>query len=142
MYPTAILSCPAALVSRHSVDSYGVSPCTMSQVTHAFYRKHEPRSLLLTSIALATFPTVLHLMSASPSNLRSYLICCGTYYATLVLSIVVYRLSPVHPLSNYPGPVLCKLSKFWLMWITSQGKLHVYIQRLHAEYGPIVRTGR
>lgn len=94
-------------------------------------------------MVLATIPFVLHATFATAlSHLWLYFLTCGTYYATLALSIVVYRLSPWHPLSGYPGPILCKLSKFWLMWIASTGKLHIYVQRLHDEYGPIVRTGK
>ena len=82
-----------------------------------------------------TFATAL-------SNLQHYFLTCGVYYVTLALSIILYRLSPVHPLSGYPGPILCKLSKLSLMWVASTGKLHVYIRQLHDEYGPIVRTGQ
>ncbi|KAJ6490793.1 cytochrome P450 [Mycena vitilis] len=33
------------------------------------------------------------------------------------------------------------VSKLWLAYIASQGKLHVYIKHLHDKYGPIVRVG-
>ena len=35
----------------------------------------------------------------------------GTYFATLIGSIVVYRVSPFHPLAEYPGLFITKISK-------------------------------
>ncbi|KAL0954589.1 hypothetical protein HGRIS_003549 [Hohenbuehelia grisea] len=64
------------------------------------------------------------------------------YVMTLVLSVSTYRLSPFHPLAQYPGPVLCKLSKLWMMYISSQGKQHIYYQALHRRYGDVVRIGK
>lgn len=63
------------------------------------------------------------------------------YTTTLLTSIVVYRLSPIHPLARYPGPIPLKVSKFWLVWIVKQGKQHLYIQDLHEKYGDVVRIG-
>lgn len=63
------------------------------------------------------------------------------YYAVLVLSIVLYRISPFHPLAKYPGPLMGKISKFWGLWIMANGKQHVYIKKLHEKYGMYVRVG-
>lgn len=63
------------------------------------------------------------------------------FYASLLASIVTYRLSPFHPLYKYPGPVLCRISKFWGAWIALKGETHRYTKALHDQYGPIVRTG-
>ncbi|KAJ7755797.1 cytochrome P450 [Mycena metata] len=81
--------------------------------------------------------SALNSLNIFVSGLRSYLLYCST----LVLSVLAYRLSPFHPLAKYPGPVACKTSKLWLTWITSRGKLHVYLKGLHDEYGSIVRIG-
>ena len=53
----------------------------------------------------------------------------------------IYRLSPFHPLAKYPGPVLAKLSMFWLSWVSIKGARHVKIREVHAQYGEIVRIG-
>lgn len=37
------------------------------------------------------------------------------FHTTLISSIVLYRLSPFHPLAKYPGPVLAKISKLWFV---------------------------
>ncbi|PAV19188.1 cytochrome P450 [Pyrrhoderma noxium] len=53
----------------------------------------------------------------------------------------VYRLSPLHPLSSYPGPVLARVSKIWGALHASKGKDHLLFKRMHDKYGPYVRTG-
>lgn len=45
-------------------------------------------------------------------------------------------------MAKYPGPLLCKLSKFRLAWLFHQGKVHLYLKKLHDKYGPIVRIGK
>jgi hypothetical protein len=37
------------------------------------------------------------------------------YFVTLIGSIATYRVSAFHPLSEYPGPVIAKLSKLWMV---------------------------
>ena len=63
------------------------------------------------------------------------------FYCSLVLSIVLYRLSPLHPLASYPGPLLLKVSKFVGMYHAASGKQHILFKSLHDKYGPFVRTG-
>jgi hypothetical protein len=63
-------------------------------------------------------------------------------YATLFSSIVLYRLSPFHPLARYPGPVLAKCTKLWAVYQVSTGKMHLVFSDLHEKYGSVVRTGR
>ncbi|KAJ7266574.1 cytochrome P450 [Mycena rebaudengoi] len=87
--------------------------------------------------ALTFFP----IMQTSTSVLARLFISYTLYYSGLLLSIGTYRISPAHSLSKYRGPLICKISKLWLVYISSQGKLHLYIQALHAEYGDIVRIG-
>ncbi|KAG7094273.1 hypothetical protein E1B28_007877 [Marasmius oreades] len=64
-----------------------------------------------------------------------------TCYASLLISIVLYRLSSFHPLARHPGPLLAKCTKFWGVYQASTGKLHVKYLELHRHYGPVVRTG-
>ena len=37
------------------------------------------------------------------------------YFVTLIGSIAAYRVSAFHPLSEYPGPIIAKLSKLWMV---------------------------
>lgn len=64
-----------------------------------------------------------------------------SYYTLIIAYMFIYRLSPFHPLAKYPGPVLAKLSMFWLSWISIQGARHVKVREVHAQYGEIVRIG-
>ncbi|KAF8989679.1 cytochrome P450 [Cyathus striatus] len=65
-------------------------------------------------------------------------LCCLLFY--LVSSTLAYRLSPLHPLYKYPGPILAKCTKFWGIYQTYTGKAHVTILSLHRKYGSVVRT--
>ncbi|KAJ6583187.1 cytochrome P450 [Mycena sp. CBHHK59/15] len=65
--------------------------------------------------------------------------CC--FICSLCLSIVLYRLSPLHPLYHVPGPVLWRISKLTGMWISFTGHQHLYHKRAHDRYGPVIRTG-
>ncbi|KAE9400701.1 cytochrome P450 [Gymnopus androsaceus JB14] len=63
------------------------------------------------------------------------------FYASLLSSIVLYRLSPLHPLAKVPGPRLHKISKLWSVWICWKGRQHTEFKAMHDKYGPVVRTG-
>ncbi|KAI1141441.1 cytochrome P450 [Hypoxylon sp. FL0543] len=73
-----------------------------------------------------------------------YLVTCfaTTIGALLVyrLSIILYQLSPFHPLSHIPGPILARtyLAEFYYDFIL-YGRYTKKIQEMHNEYGPIVR---
>ena len=53
--------------------------------------------------------------------------------------IVLYNISPFHPLASYPGPLLWRATR--LTWIVALqcGKLHQDLQAFHDRYGPVVR---
>jgi hypothetical protein len=63
------------------------------------------------------------------------------YATTLLGTIVAYRLSPFHPLADYPGPILARISRFWAAATFLTQKQHVVSLELFKEYGPVVRTG-
>lgn len=64
------------------------------------------------------------------------------FFVTLASSVTLYRISPFHPLTRYPGPLLAKVSKLWHIWKSWDGKQHLYIQALHNKYGDIIRIGK
>ena len=41
------------------------------------------------------------------------------YIISLVSSITIYRLSPFHPLSGFPGPWMLRVTKFNSAWVYS-----------------------
>ena len=69
------------------------------------------------------------------------LVTFATYYGVLSTSILIYRLSPWHPLARYPGPLLARTTKWWLVAKSIFGKQHLTIHALHERYGDIVRIG-
>lgn len=57
------------------------------------------------------------------------------------MSVIVYRLSPFHPLAGYPGPAVGKITRFWALYIAQSGNQHRYHRALFEQYGDTVRTG-
>ena len=95
---------------------------------------------------LIVFPT-LSLTASSyidnvPPTLFSVLANFAFYYLCLSVSILAYRLSPLHPLYAFPGPRLARVSKLYGVWASATGKQHRILKRLHDKYGPVVRTGK
>lgn len=115
------------------------------QIVHAIYKRHEiqPSSYLPTTLLLLAPPSIStvfyhqNLQSMWFSILASF----STFYIVLASSIVAYRLSPMHPLYQYPGPIVAKISKFWMVRIAATGKMNEYVKNLHDRYGPYVRIG-
>ena len=75
--------------------------------------------------------------STSTASLFSFSI----FYLVLLVNIILYRLSPWHPLAKYPGPIVARVSKLWGAIIMAKGKNHENFKRLHDKYGPYVRIG-
>jgi hypothetical protein len=82
--------------------------------------------------------TVLYLPHVN-SPISAALNVFGIFWSTLITSILVYRASPWHPLAKYPGPLICKLTEFYLAFLSLRGKKHLYYSQLHKKYG--VRIG-
>ncbi|KAH8108260.1 high nitrogen upregulated cytochrome P450 monooxygenase 2 [Phellopilus nigrolimitatus] len=96
-------------------------------IVHAIYKRYDidTRHLFVNILLLISCPY------SSCALLHHFFVL---FYLALATSIVVYRLSPWHPLARYPGPLFAKVSKFW-------DCNHVYHKQLHDRYGPYVRTG-
>ena len=72
----------------------------------------------------------------------AYIPLAFTTYGGFLLSFTLsYRLSPLHPLAKYPGPVIAKTSKWWAAYLGRKGNFHRYCKNLHDRYGDIVRVG-
>ena len=74
--------------------------------------------------------------------LYSLVLAYGAYWALLVTFTTVYRLSPFHPLSSYPGPVITRVTRLWTAYMMVTGNLHRFIHELHERYGDVVRVGK
>ncbi|KAI0699707.1 cytochrome P450 [Cytidiella melzeri] len=134
-------STPRALWLSSNLDATTVL-VVAALCTHAIFKKWEPMYIPTVLGLLLGFPAALvsilqYRLDTPQSVPRSFLL----FWSTLLLSIVLYRLSPIHPLARYPGPIQAKVSKLWMAWVASSGKQHLYIQRLHDVYGDVVRIG-
>ncbi|KAF7330387.1 Cytochrome P450 [Mycena venus] len=107
---------------------------------HAYCHVYEPQSahggLAFVLLTPAFFLFFGHVTPTLFSVLTSY---CY-FICSLCVSIVLYRLSPLHPLYHVPGPPLWRVSKIIGLWMSWTGHQHHYIKRAHDKYGPIVRT--
>ncbi|KAJ7638131.1 cytochrome P450 [Mycena rosella] len=110
---------------------------------HLIFNRLEPRSLLHLVLLLAVPPSVLTvLVLPHTSGLSSAVpLTFALYISSLGTSVVLYRLSPFHPLAKYPGPMLCKVSKLWFAGVAMKGKQHLYYSELHQRFGDVVRIG-
>ncbi|KAL5534887.1 hypothetical protein ACEPAF_2977 [Sanghuangporus sanghuang] len=113
---------------------------------HAIYRHLEldtsarfAQVLLL--VVAPSFPAAVSLQHFEVSPAFAVLAMFALFYLSLTASVILYRLSPWHPLAKYPGPLFAKISKFWVAYRTSKGKLHIDFKSLHEQYGPYVRVG-
>ncbi|TBU40615.1 cytochrome P450 [Dichomitus squalens] len=59
----------------------------------------------------------------------------------LILSTLIYRLSPVHPLCKFPGPLWRRISMIGPAYSATNGRIPQDVRSLHDQYGDIVRTG-
>jgi hypothetical protein len=66
-------------------------------------------------------PSIVRAGSVALVSLTSFLVALSS-------SIAIYRLGPWHPLANYPGPTLAKLSKWWMFRWAAQGRRHLKLQ--------------
>ncbi|RPD52781.1 cytochrome P450 [Lentinus tigrinus ALCF2SS1-7] len=128
----------------------GVSPSkavavavSLGLVAHQIFRRYETYNIIVHAALLFGPPTLLtaFTLPSEWSLLYGAFVLFSTYLATLAASIVIYRLSPLHPLARYPGPIGCKISKLYLGAICIPGYQHKYIQALHNRYGDVVRIG-
>jgi cytochrome P450 len=116
---------------------------------HLFFHKYEPTDALFihSVLLLALEPLVFSIISWTHSTgflslpPRSVVIYAySTFYSVLSASIILYRISPFHPLANVPGPILFKISKFTPLWYYCRGQQYTAFEALHARYGPVIRV--
>ena len=114
------------------------------QAAHQVFRKYETYNIRFHAVVLFAPPILLTVVADYAQHtlsLHALFANSKIYLTTLALSVLVYRVSPVHPLARYPGPIGCKLSKFWMGFVCIPGFQHRYIKSLHERYGDVVRIG-
>jgi len=113
---------------------------TSAFIVHLIYNRFEiqpenvPVTFLLLFITpvLASLPLLPHVGSVGTGVAASFAI----FHSCLLTTIIIYRISPFHPLAKFPGPRLLKVSKLVGMWVASRGKQQVFLKELHEKYGP------
>ncbi|EKM50334.1 uncharacterized protein PHACADRAFT_264951 [Phanerochaete carnosa HHB-10118-sp] len=115
-----------------------------SLVSYLIFKRYEPSKPVPALLMLGGVPATLAfaLQDHFSSVTTAVIIVFAEYWGLLTCFVLAYRASPFHPLARYSGPLLCKLSKGWLMYLTaSTGKTYIYIHELHKLYGDVVRIG-
>ncbi|KAJ6550614.1 cytochrome P450 [Mycena vulgaris] len=65
----------------------------------------------------------------------------ATVSGAALIALPLYRLSSLHPLHDYPGPLLHKITELPMLYYTLLGITHKKVRALHAKYGRVVQTG-
>ncbi|KAF7351056.1 High nitrogen upregulated cytochrome P450 monooxygenase 2 [Mycena sanguinolenta] len=107
--------------------------------THVIFNRFEPYRPLIWLLLFLASPLAILQGLHLPYNALPLLIL--EHLATLTLSVVLYRLSPLHPLWHIPGPISLKFSNLVIAYHSVRGKRHDYMEKLHRRYGKIVRIG-
>jgi hypothetical protein len=101
-----------------------------------------PPTSIVAFFVVLFMPPVAIAYASSLSFASFFFVCsCIIYLVSLGASIATYRLSPLHPLANCPGPRLAKVSRLWTTRILINGKQFEDYNALFERYGDVVRTG-
>lgn len=76
------------------------------------------------------------LVGLSPAN---WIGLAGLLLSAWLISYVVYQCY-FHPLANFPGPVMFKLTRTWYAIHARNTLWHRNLMSMHAKYGPAVRV--
>jgi len=115
------------------------------QASHLVFRYFEPQSQLPRVTLLLVIPALLSQPISYTTGQSIYTalpLAFTAYIGALIFFTLAYRLSPTHPLSKYPGPVVARTSSWWVAYISARGDPHRYYKHLHDRYGDVVRIGR
>ncbi|KAJ7286362.1 high nitrogen upregulated cytochrome P450 monooxygenase 2 [Mycena rebaudengoi] len=109
-------------------------------INHLYFHWFEPKSATLPLLLLAVQPLALLVVLGVPISYTSVPVVYFSFITSLCSSIVVYRISPWHPLAEFPGPMVNKISKVWGAWVSLGGSQHRVNKQLHDIYGPFAQT--
>ncbi|RPD60596.1 high nitrogen upregulated cytochrome P450 monooxygenase 2 [Lentinus tigrinus ALCF2SS1-7] len=115
-------------------------------IAHHIFRRHETYSLRVHAVLIFVPPALVATLVASRPERgwtysSAFVKSLATYVISLLASIVVYRLSPWHPLARYPGPPLRRATEFVGAYYAATGRKATAIDALHKQYGSVVRIG-
>ncbi|KAL0579555.1 hypothetical protein V5O48_002435 [Marasmius crinis-equi] len=118
---------------------YPVLVVAAGVTSYIIFKRTETISNRSLSVLLLAVPSLLAYLP--PDKDASVVTSFVGYYAVIFLCTILYRLSPWHPLARYPGPWICKLTKFRVALEGGKGRLYLYTRDLHEKYGDVVRIG-
>ncbi|GJE85094.1 cytochrome P450 [Phanerochaete sordida] len=111
-------------------------------VAHWIFNRREPSDFRVLFALLFVAPAVAsQLLFPLYGIFSGFLLSFFVYHTTLLASIIIYRLSPLHPLARYPGPLLAKITRWYWTLVALRGRQHVETQRLFELYGDAIRVG-
>ncbi|KAI1435761.1 cytochrome P450-like protein [Xylaria sp. CBS 124048] len=73
-------------------------------------------------------------------SLRLGFKCLLIVLVPYILAVIIYRLT-WHPLAKYPGPLLGRITDWYIVIHSLVGDRHIRLLELHDTYGPVVRFG-
>jgi hypothetical protein len=88
----------------------------------------------------SSFLVIYALCSLLTADKVLWLRLCTTYVLSLYTSIAIYR-AFFHRIRHFPGPRLAAVTKLWHVWQSRNSENYLVMQKMHAEYGTLVRTG-
>ncbi|KAJ3758471.1 cytochrome P450 [Lentinula raphanica] len=117
----------------------------MAQKSHLLFKRVEPSVISFLALVLGIYAAAGTYTYATTSRIMDIILFAGLvvsgYLSGLSSSIILYRLSPWHPLSQYPGPTPAKITKWYMAFWIAKGSRHLKLQELHRIYGPWIRIG-
>ncbi|KAI0065820.1 high nitrogen upregulated cytochrome P450 monooxygenase 2 [Artomyces pyxidatus] len=132
-----------AATAALSLLDIGILVVGSSLSSYIYFKRFEPQRPLPLFILVVLIPGVLSvpLSTFLSSNTLGVAFAFTAYGGLVLFYTLIYRLSPFHPLAQYPGPILARISKWWSSFVCARGKQHLYYRSLHEQYGDIVRVG-
>lgn len=141
--PLAIVSCSSRLFLTVFYDSRFTKH---EQVTHQLFRRYEIHSASVHAFLFLVPPVVIAGHASSQpfcalSFSAVFFNALLSYLLALLMSVIVYRLSPFHPLAQYPGPLWRRASMIGPAILAATGRRAKAFRDLHQKYGDVVRSG-
>lgn len=133
--------------ARQSLKKQCLGAAVVAHAAHIGYYIHWTRDTeaLRTLVLHASAGCILLCVESYANGLWSGLLSGCTVIAAYLLglfsSIAVYRIF-FHPLRRFPGPLLAKISKFYVLHAQRNRKMHEVYDTLLNDYGDFVRIGK
>jgi len=115
----------------------------LAVASHFIFANYEPDAAIISALyAVGSSAFFFFHYNNNPflDTFLQLILALTIYTATLFASIAVYRLF-LHRTRHIPGPTSLALSKWCIVPVDLTGKRPDYIDRLHKQYGNILRTG-